>query len=194
MHVFRLRSNGYYWWKCIVCTWISIYVQFLSSCMCVVGILMVVVFKHITFALLPSYVGQSIILYNLERHFHHLQLIEYLHASSQLYNYQLCCLILLWSWLKKIVVAFQCVVFRILKKRVISCFEEGVTIFIGHFLNLVLLMFYIVRSCRIISPSMECKRDNVMYMLCTLVEQCQVVGKGLLSSRQMFECLSLNIN
>jgi hypothetical protein len=41
---------------------------------------------------------------------------------------------------------------------------------------------------------MECKRDNVMYMLCTLVEQCQVVGKGLLSSGQMFEYLSLNIN
>jgi hypothetical protein len=63
--------------------------------MCVVGILMVVVFKHITFALLPSHVGQSIILNDLERHFHHLQLSEYLHASSQLYSYQLCCLILL---------------------------------------------------------------------------------------------------
>ncbi len=77
---------------------------------------------------------------------------------------------------------------------VISCFEEGVTIFINHFLNSNLLMTFIVRSCRIISPSMECKRDNVMYMLCTLVEQCQVVGKGLLSSGQMFEYLSLNIN
>jgi hypothetical protein len=50
--------------------------------MCVVGILMVVVFEHITFALLPSYVGHSIILKDLERHFHHLQLIEYLCASS----------------------------------------------------------------------------------------------------------------
>jgi len=51
--------------------------------MCVVGILMVVVFEHITFALLPSYVGHSIILKDLKRHFHHLQLIEYLCASSQ---------------------------------------------------------------------------------------------------------------
>jgi len=33
-----------------------------------------------------------------------------------------------------------------------------------------------------------------MYMLCTIVGQCQVVGKGLLSSGQMFEYLSLNIN
>jgi hypothetical protein len=55
-------------------------------------------------------------------------------------------------------------------------------------------MFRIVRSCRIISPSMELKRENVMYMLCTLVEQCQMVSKGLLSSGQMFEYLSLNIN
>ncbi len=46
----------------------------------------------------------------------------------------------------------------------------------------------------IISPFMERKHDNVMYMLCTLVGQCQVVGKGLLSSGQMFEYLSLNIN
>jgi len=42
--------------------WISIYVWFLWLCMCVDGILMVVVFQHITFALLPSYVGCSIIL------------------------------------------------------------------------------------------------------------------------------------
>jgi hypothetical protein len=55
-------------------------------------------------------------------------------------------------------------------------------------------MFRIVRSCRIISPSMEHKCDNGMYMLCTLVEQCQVVGNGQLSSGQMFEYLSLNIN
>jgi len=48
-----------------------------------------------------------------------------------------------------------------------------------------------MKACRIISPSMEHKRDNVMYMLWTLVEQCQVVGKGLLSSGQMFECLPL---
>jgi hypothetical protein len=58
---------------------------------------------------------------------------------------------------------------------VISCFEKGVTIFICHFLNSVLLMFCMVKSCKIISPSMEHKHDNVMYMLCTLVEQCQVV-------------------
>ncbi len=32
------------------------------DCVCVDGILMVVVFEHITFALLPSYVGCSIIL------------------------------------------------------------------------------------------------------------------------------------
>jgi hypothetical protein len=41
---------------------------------------------------------------------------------------------------------------------------------------------------------MEHEHDNIMYMLCTLVEQCQAVGKGLLSSDQMFEYLSLNIN
>ncbi len=51
--------------------------------MCVVGILMVVFFEHITFALLQSDVGHSIILKDLERHFHHLWLIEYLCASSQ---------------------------------------------------------------------------------------------------------------
>jgi hypothetical protein len=51
--------------------------------MCVVGILMVIILEHITFTLLPSYVGHSIILKHLERHFHHLQLIEYLHASIQ---------------------------------------------------------------------------------------------------------------
>jgi hypothetical protein len=77
---------------------------------------------------------------------------------------------------------------------VISCFEVGITIFIGDFLNSIFFMFCMVRSCRIISPAMECKHDNVMHMLCTLVEQCQVVGKGLLSTSQMFEYLSLNIN
>jgi hypothetical protein len=50
--------------------------------MCVVGILIVVVFEHITFALLPSYVGRSIILRDLEGCFHHLRLIEYFRASS----------------------------------------------------------------------------------------------------------------
>jgi hypothetical protein len=49
-------------------------------------------------------------------------------------------------------------------------------------------MFCIVRSCKIISPSMECKHDNVMYMLCTLVEQCQMVGKGLY---QVVKCLNI---
>jgi hypothetical protein len=51
--------------------------------MCVVGILMVVVFEHLTFALSPSYVDHSIILRDLERYFHHLWLIEYICASSQ---------------------------------------------------------------------------------------------------------------
>jgi hypothetical protein len=50
--------------------------------MCVVGILMVVVFEHLTFALSPSYVDHSIILRDLERHFHHLWLIEYICASN----------------------------------------------------------------------------------------------------------------
>jgi len=81
MHVFGLRSNDCYLWKCVVCIWISIYVQFLSLCMCVVGILMVVIFEHITFALLQSDVGHSIILKDLEIHFHYLSLIEYLCAS-----------------------------------------------------------------------------------------------------------------
>jgi hypothetical protein len=45
-----------------------------------------------------------------------------------------------------------------------------------------------------IMKSLEHKHDNVMYMLWTLVEQCQVVRKGLLSSGQMIEYLSLNIN
>jgi hypothetical protein len=44
---------------------------------------MVVVFEHILFTLLPSYVDHSIILKDLKRHFHHLQFIEYLRASSQ---------------------------------------------------------------------------------------------------------------
>jgi hypothetical protein len=54
--------------------WISLYVCFLLLCMCVVDILMVVVSEHITFALLSSYVGHSII--------HHIRLIDYLCASS----------------------------------------------------------------------------------------------------------------
>jgi hypothetical protein len=51
--------------------------------MCVVGILMVVAFEHMTFALLSSYVDRAIILRDLEGCFHHLPLIEYLCASSQ---------------------------------------------------------------------------------------------------------------
>jgi hypothetical protein len=50
--------------------------------MCVVGILMVAVFEHIAFALLPSYVDRSIILRDLEGRFHHLPLVEYLHVSN----------------------------------------------------------------------------------------------------------------
>jgi len=49
-------------------------------------------------------------------------------------------------------------------------------------------MFCMVRSCKIISPSMEHKHDNVMYMLCTLVEQCQVVAKVYY---QVVKCLNI---
>jgi hypothetical protein len=52
-------------------------------CVCVVGILMVVVFEHVAFALLPSYVDRSIILRGLEGRFHYLPLVEYFHVSNQ---------------------------------------------------------------------------------------------------------------
>jgi hypothetical protein len=51
--VFQLRSNGCYLWKCVVNIWISIYVRFLLH-ICVVSILMVVVFKYITFCIVVT--------------------------------------------------------------------------------------------------------------------------------------------
>jgi hypothetical protein len=51
---------------------------------------------------------------------------------------------------------------------VISCFEIGVTIYIDHFLNLVLLTSCIAIFHTIISPFMEPQHDSVTYMLCIL--------------------------
>jgi hypothetical protein len=60
---------------------------------------------------------------------------------------------------------------------VILCFETGSNIFSDHFLKLALLMSCIVISRRIMSPSMDCRYDNVTYMLyifkCTLLGVCQ---------------------
>ncbi len=47
---------------------------------------------------------------------------------------------------------------------VILCFETGSNISNDLFLKLALLMSCIVISRRIMSPSMDCRHDNVMYM------------------------------
>jgi hypothetical protein len=61
LHVYGQKANGSYLWKCVVEIWIRIYVWFLWLHMCVVGILTVLIFEHITFALLLPYVGHSTI-------------------------------------------------------------------------------------------------------------------------------------
>jgi hypothetical protein len=61
---------------------------------------------------------------------------------------------------------------------VILCFETRSNIFNNHFLKLALLMSCIVIFNWIMSLSMDCRHDNVTYMLCifkcTLLGVCQM--------------------
>jgi hypothetical protein len=57
---------------------------------------------------------------------------------------------------------------------IILCFETSSNIFSDPFLKLALFIFCIVIFHRIMSPSMDCKCDNVMYMLC--IFKCTLLG------------------
>ncbi len=65
---------------------------------------------------------------------------------------------------------------------VILCFETGSNISSDPFFKLALLMSCIVISCRIMSPSMDCRHDNVTYML--YIFKCTLLG---VHRRSMFK-------
>jgi hypothetical protein len=165
MRVFGLKSNRFCLWKGVVNILISIYVWFSWLRMCVVCILMVVVFLTYSICIIVAICWSFNHLKGFRRMFS--SFIEIFCANSQQYHYQLYCYRdLLLSWLIFFVVRSQCFCFCFCL--VISCFEIGVTIYIDPFFNLDFFTSYILIFHIIINPFMECKHDNVTYILCIL--------------------------